>query len=268
MRLPVPLLLLALGAGCGQKVDHPDAAADCDPATMDCSLYRPPKGGSVGGGSEGEAGAPSASPTGATVAGQVIVYSDDYFDSGLAFAGEADVSAVTVGGARVTDRYAGAAFELTDVLKDSANWFMVEPEQGQGMLTTVTPVDTRAAKADGYAIGLVNDLTVDSLFVQLGTERSTLRAQIVVTVVDELGRSVPDVHAAITAEVTAYRQTGGWVAGDAGTDDSGMIFLGNVPASAALAQTTIVFSGAASARVDVQARAGAVSVVTAVVSPP
>lgn len=265
MRLALSLPLLALCAGCGQKVDHPDLAPACDPATMDCS-YQPPKAGSPGGGNEG--GADSGESQGATVSGEVIVYGDDFFVDGSPFRGQADVSAIAVSGSRVESRYDGSAFELSEVLKASDNWFMVEPEAGKGMMPTITAVDTRIARADGYAIGLASELTVDSLFVLVGNERSPLLAQLVVTVVDDQGRSIAGVQAQLAAEVTAYREAGGWVAADIGTDDSGMIFLGNAQASASLSKLTIVFSGAVSARVEARAQAGAITVLTAVVSPP
>jgi hypothetical protein len=260
------LPLLALCAGCGQKVDHPDLAPECDPAVEECNTYRPPQSGSPGGGNEG--GGASSDPEGATVSGQVLVYSDDFFDQGLAFTGQADVSAIASSGSRVEGRYDGSGFELAEVLKVSDNWFMVEPEAGEGMMPTITAVDTRIAKSDGYAIGLASELTVDSLFVMLAGERSPLLAQLVVTVVDEQGRSVPGVQAQLSAEITGYREAGGWVASDVGTDDSGMIFFGNAQATAALSKVTIVFSGAVSARVEARAKAGAVTILTAVVNPP
>jgi hypothetical protein len=260
------LPLLALCAGCGQKVDHPDLAPECDPGSEDCNTYRPPQSGSPGGGNEG--GADSTDPEGATVSGQVLVYSDDFFDQGLVFNGQADVSAVGSNGSRVEGRYDGSAFELAEVLKASDNWFMVEPDSGEGMMPTITAVDTRIAKSDGYAIGLASELTVDNLFVLLGGERSPLLADLVVTVVDQQGRSVAGVQAQLAAEVIAYREAGGWVTSDAGTDDSGMIFLGNAQATAALSKVTIVLSGAVSARVEARAKAGAITILTAVVSPP
>lgn len=265
MRSSLWLPVLALCVGCGQKVDHPELADGCDPATMVCTP-KPPNSGSNG---DGEGGADSGSEeeTG-TISGLVVAYSDDFFDQGLAFTGEADVSAVGRDGARVEAPYDGMAFELKDVLKDPGNWFLVEPEEGQGVLPTITPVDTRVAKADGYSIGLASEQVVDSLFVLAGAERATSRAQIVVTVVDDQGRSIPGVLASLSAEVVAYREAGGWITGDTGTDDSGMIFLGNVQASSALSKATIIFSGAVTARVELRTRAGAVTVATAIVSPP
>ncbi len=267
MRFVLPLLAFALSAGCGQKVDHPDGAADCDPSSMACG-YKPPMSGSTGGGDDNTAGAGASAPQGASLTGQVVLYGDDYFVEGLVFLGEAEVSAVGVSGARVSGHYNGTAFDLEDVAKVGNNWFMVEPEQGAGMLTTLTPVDTRATKADGYAIGLASEQLVDGLFVLAGGERSPSRAQVVVTVVDEAGRSISGVQAALNAEITAYRQAGSWIQSEEGTDDSGMIFLGNVPASTAMTKASIIFTGAVSARIDARVMAGATTVVTAVVSPP
>jgi hypothetical protein len=268
MRLLLWLPLFALTAGCGQKVDRPDSAPDCDPATMNCNTYQPAKGGSVGGGNEGSGGEDAGGSEGASISGLVVVYNDDFFDQGVAFSGPADVSAIGASGSRVEARYDGTLFELSDVRKEAGNWFLVEADTGQGMLPTITPVDTRIAKTEGYAIGLASSLTVDNLFVLLGAERSPSLAQLVVTVVDDQGRSIAGAEAQLGAEIIAYRQAGSWSEADLGTDDSGMIFLGNVQASPALSKQTIVFGGSVNARVDVQARAGAVTVVTAVVDLP
>ena len=169
MRLLVPLLALGLTLGCGPKVDHPDAAPDCDPATMDCGGYKPPAAGDsgvvIGSGSGGEG---PTSAEGATVAGDVLVFTDDFFDQGLPFAGEADISATGESGSRVEGHYDGASFELMGVLKDPTNWFMVVPEEGSGMLTTVTPIDTRILSADGISLGLASQAVVDGLFVLVG----------------------------------------------------------------------------------------------------
>jgi hypothetical protein len=117
-------------------------------------------------------------------------------------------------------------------------------------------------------VGLVSDLTVDGMFALLGAERSLDRAQLVVRVEDEQGRSVAGVFGGLTAELVAYREAGGWLASDLGTDDSGMIFFGNVPATPSLAMKNITFSGAVSARIEALIRAGATTIVTAVVTPP
>lgn len=268
MRLSPWLPLLALTAGCGQKVDHPALAPECDPATMNCSTYQPSKGGSVGGGSDGAGGDDAGGSEGAAISGLVVVYDDDFFDLGVAFSGGADVSAIGASGSRVEARYDGTLFEMAEVLKDPGNWFMVEADEGQGMLPTITVVDTRVTKTDSYAIGLSSAVTVDNLFVLLGEERLPSLAQLVVTVVDDQGRSIAGVEAQLAAEIVAYRQAGGWTESDLGTDDSGMIFLGNVQASSALGKQTITLGGSVNARVDVRARAGALTVVTAVVDPP
>lgn len=264
MSRPVSLLALALVLGCGNKVDHPAAAADCNPATTDCNGFTPPMSGQQGGGNE--AGATS-SPDGATLSGQVLAFSDDFFERGVVFSGDAEVSATGQSGARRQAHYDGQSFELEDVVKASSNWFMVEPEDTSGMLTTITPIDTRQINADSLNVGLASADTVDGMFVLLGAERSTQRAQIVLRVVDEQDRSVAGVIGQMTAEIIAYREAAGWISGDTETDDSGMIFFGNVPATPTLSKETIVLGGAVSARVDVSIRAGATSVVVAVVSP-
>jgi hypothetical protein len=54
---------------------------------------------------------------------------------------------------------------------------------------------------------------------------------------------------------------------DVGTDDSGLILIGNASAGSALSRASVTLRGAASARVEVAILAGAATVVTAVVNP-
>lgn len=265
MRALPPLLALALCLGCGNEVDHPEAAPECDPAIQNCS-YRPPMSGGPG---PSGGGGGSSNEALATVSGQIISYVDDFFDQGLVYSGEAEVSAIGRTGARVKARYDGSAFELEGVRKQAENWFMVEPPAGSGMLATVTPIDTRIARTDQLRVGITSELNVDGVFALSGSgaERAASRAQIVARVVDEQGLSVPGVQASVNAEVTAYRAAGAWLE-EAGTDESGMIFMGNLPASGTLAPVSVVLRGAVSARVDVMVRAGATTVVTAIVGVP
>lgn len=268
MRRLVLLLALPLACACGDKVDHPDAAAPCDSSTMDCNTS-PPIGSGVdvdGGAGGGASGNETTSWT-----GQLVTYTSDDFDQGINFDGKAEVSATGVSGARVKGSYDGTSFTLKDVVKDATNWFLVEPETGAGVLPTLSPVDTRAVKNNALAIGVVSEADIDSIFTLslAATERSSSRAQVVIHVVDDQGRTVEGVQATFSAELTAYRGTGTWDATEgAATDGSGLIFLGNVPASSSIAVANIVFRGSVSARIEARIKAGATTVVTAVVSSP
>src|SRR5689334_338751 len=126
MRALVLPIAFGLCVACGQKLDHPDRAPSCDPAVMHCLIaMNPATGGPGGGGDEG--GASSGEEVG-TFTGDVLAFNDDYFDGGLPFSGEAQVSATGESGARVTSHYDGTSFELASVLKDPVNWFYVVPE--------------------------------------------------------------------------------------------------------------------------------------------
>jgi hypothetical protein len=268
MRVHVSILALPLCAACGQTPDHPEAAPACDPQVTSCSYMPPVTGSPTGGGNQ--AGAGSSDEELGTFTGEVLAFDDDYFDHGAPFTGQAQVSAVGQSGARIQTNYDGTSFQLAGVLKDPANWFLVVPADATGMIATLMPIDTRSVAADRLTVGVANGSAVEGIFLaSSGTERALERAQIVLHVVDEQLRSVAGVQGELTAEVTAYRAAGSWVGvgGQDATDDSGMIFFGNVPAGSALSEAKIVLSGAASVRVDVTIAAGAVSVVTAVVSP-
>lgn len=261
--LLVPLVSLALCLACQQDLDVPAAAPACDPAVTRCVFTPPP---AMGSGDGNEGGASGDHEETATFSGSVLAFDDDYFDKGAVFTDKAKVSATGESGARVTTDYDGTTFQLNKVLKASENWFFVEPAAGSGMLPTLMPLDTRTAKADTLTVGVVNGLDVDSIFSFLNTERSVERAQVVLSVVDGSLRSVPGVQGTLTAEVTAYRAAGGWI-GDDVTDNSGMIFFGNVQAGSALSSVSISLSGAVTTRVDVKVVAGAVTIVSAIVNP-
>lgn len=257
MRASIWALVLAC-AGCSQEVDHPDFVPTCEPG--ECL------GPAPGGGISNNGGADSGGTEEVgTFTGSVRTYADDFFDAGTALTTPATVSAIGEQGSRVRGDYDGSSFQLDGVLKAAGNWFLVEPI-GAGLLPTLTPVDTRVITTDLPAIGVVQSLTIDGVFALMGTERSTERAQIALRVVDAQGASIAGALAEVTAERIAYRTAGTWVANEEGTDDSGLIFLGNVAVGSALTTTTVVLSGRATGRAQVALQAGAVTVATVVVT--
>jgi hypothetical protein len=254
-------LAVVVLVGCGQKADHPSFAPACEGK----GCVTPPITGS---GSGNEAGASSGGGGDEllTVNGNVITYADDFFDQGTVLTGAATISAVGRNGVRVSANYDGSAFTLDGVAKMAANWFMVEP-QGTGLLPTLTPVDTRESKADVLGVGLAQNLTIDGIFSLMGTERSAERAQIVLHVVDSTGASVAGVKATYgTAERIGYRTAGTWLANDEGTDDTGLMLIGNAEAGSTVTSTTVALSGTTSARAQVMIEAGAVSIASVIVA--
>jgi hypothetical protein len=263
---PLFVALLACSA-CGQKLDHPGNAPACDPAVMNCQSVGNPE---IGSGNGNAAGADSGAAAVATFSGQVLAFGDDYFDQGIIFNGKAQVSAAGDSSSRVTGAYDAGSFQLDGVLKTAVNWFLVVPE-GTGTLPTLSAVDTRASKSDALVVGLASSLDLDGMFGNSGTDRSVERAQVVLHVVDQQSRSVPGMKGTIsaTAEITEYRLVSAWVKDDAGTgitDDTGMIFFGNVQAGSALTKATVALSGSATSRIDVDIQVGAVTVVTVIVA--
>lgn len=255
---------------CGQHLDHPGAAPACDPAVAHCLSSTPPAAGTAGG---NEAGATSSGgDETATFTGTVVAFDDDYFDRGSAFKGTAEISATGQAGAVVTGSYDGSkgtTFQMTSVLQDPVNWFLVTPGLGAGVLPTLMPVDTSLATST-LLLGVANSADVDGIFLaSSGTERALDRAQIALHLVDKSLRSVAGVTGTLSAEVTAYRAAGSWIGVTTQniTDAGGMIFFGNVPAGTTLSPVTVSLSGAVSGRVEVIIRSGALSVLTAIVSP-
>ncbi len=267
MRAYFPALVAALfSLSCGEEDQHPPSADPCDPATMNCG--KPPLSGG-GPTSPGQGGADSGGDQTGTASGRVLQYTDDFFDDGVTYARPAKVSAMGDSSARVSDDYEGASFELEDVLKTASNWFMVEPEADSGMLPTITPVDTRL-RINDLGIGLASERLIDGIFQQslASTERSSTRAQIVMRVIDTKGSALAGVQASLTTELIAYRDGDTWLTEAIATDESGMVFFGNVAASVALTPVKIALTGAVKAQVDVTIAAGATTVVNAVVAAP
>lgn len=267
MRVLARLVPLLVCVGCGQKVDTAAPAPDCDPSSMKCG-YMPPgisTGTSTGTGNE--AGASSSGNEGATITGSVLEFGDDFFDQGTTFSGMAMVSANGPSGARVSANYDGTSFQLSGALKAPINWFMVVPsDTNSGVFPTITAIDTRATTTDMLSVGAARAQDVLGIF-QLSlssAELSSERAQIVLRVVDSKGSALTGVVASYTAELVAYRAQASWLQNNAtGTDDSGLIFLGNVMAGSALSQVTIPLSGTVNARVTAMVQAGAITIVTA-----
>jgi hypothetical protein len=262
MRAFVPLLCLLASVGCGQDIDHPQNAAACDPATMKCAMSPPLEGG-IGDGNS--AGAGSSDDAVASIPGRVIGFGDDFFDQGVSLSATAEVSAEGRSGARVKTTYDRTSFQLEGVLKTAVNWFLTVPAAGSGFSPTLIPVDTRTLKSDEVVVAVAPSLQLEGILQSLGTAPSDARAQIVVHVIDAQGRSVTGVTTDFTAEVTAYRTAGVWLASDEGTDDSGLIFIGNAQVGSALTSASVNLRGAATARLDLEIMGGATTVVTAVV---
>lgn len=252
------LVLLWACCACSEKAEHPAFAPTCDPG--ECLPPMPGKGST---GSEGGSDSGGGSELG-TFSGDVITFATDFFDTGTVLTTGANVSAEGENGGRVRASYDGSSFQLEGVLKTSSNWFLVEPVS-TGLLPTLTPLDTRSATG-GLSPGLAQSLTVDGIFALMGTERAEERAQIVLHVVSAQGASVSGVKAEVTAERIGYRTSGTWLANDEGTDDSGLIFLGNVQVGSALTTLNVDFSGSASGRAEVALQAGAVTIATVVVA--
>lgn len=257
MRVSCLASALALAA-CGQELDHPAFTSSCDPGQ--CLPPTPSQNGNPGSG--GDSG--SEEELG-VFSGEVGTYATDSFDTATVLTTGATISAQGENGGRVRGNYDGTAFQLEGVLKSPSNWFLVEPVSS-GLLPTLTPVDTRSAPPNGLSLGLAQSLTIDGIFALMGIERAESRAQVALHVVDSGGRSVSGALVDVTAERVGYRNAGTWLANRDGTDDTGLIFLGNVQASPALSTLDIDFSGTAAGRARVAFQAGAVTIATVVVS--
>jgi hypothetical protein len=243
-------------SGCGQEVDHPEYAPACE--ARECA---PPISGATGGGNEG--GSDSAAEEVGTLTGDVVTFSTDFFDNGKVLTTGATVSAEGQNGSRVSGSYDGTTFQLEGVLKTAGNWFLVEPVS-VGLLPTLTLQDTRGITSERLSPGLAQTLTVDGIFALMGAERAEGRAQVVLRVVNAQGVAVSGVRAEVTAERIGYRAAGSWLSSGEGTDETGLIFLGNVQVASTLTDLDVVLAGSASGRARVAAQPGAVTVATVI----
>lgn len=260
--------------GCGQKTEHPGLPPACDQAKMNCQ-GNPGSGSgsgtpsSGGGGDDNTAGASNEGNP--EVTGRVIEYGDDYFNEGTLLPTQATISATGDGGARVSTGYDGKTFDLTGVALLKVNWFLVEPT-GNGLLPTLAPVDTTTDHGAGLTLGVASSLSLDQIYVNSGTDRSVERAQLVVHVVDSQLRSVPGIRGTLTtaAEIVLYRMAGTWVPDDGTksvTDDTGMLFFGNVQAGTGLTKGTLNLIGSSTTQhLDVDVKGGTVTVVNAILA--
>lgn len=271
MRVTAWLAAISCCVGCGQKPEHPALAPSCDPATMDCRTTTPGSGsGSNPGGDDPGAGGAGTDGGLADFTGLVMQLDSDYFDQGTVFPRSATVSATGDGGLRTSTTYDGTSFKLPNVLLAATNWFLIEPT-GVGALPTLNAIPTRSIATTDLRLGLANTDAVDGIFLNSGTDRSLERAQLVLHVVDSQLRSVPGIRGTLSAlaEVTEYRMAAAWVPDDGATsvtDDTGMLFFGNVVAGSAFTKGTVALTGTTTSRIEVELKVGAVTLVNAIVT--
>lgn len=255
---------IALLAGCQEPEEHPPVIDTCAPG-MVCfpgsSDQNPGGGSTAGSGSGGTGAAPEV------VRGNVRELVDDSFASSIAFTGQATVRAEGVQRGVVEAAFTGIGrFELRGFKPSDPLWLGAFPEANRGVLPTLSPVPLAAA-FDEVDLGVVRDDSLELVF-QLSTtsaERLAGSGQVILFFVD--ARNAQQGVAGITvslpqAQFVSYGIAGSWSDLETRTDQTGLVVLANVAASAFPGSTQrIALSGRASGFVSVRVAADAVSLV-------
>jgi hypothetical protein len=271
--LGVVLVTLA----CQEPDKHPPLASPCDPGQR-CSLGLGQVGGpsAATGGSTGAGGGSTAGTAGTgpgKLSGTVVELVDDSFVTSIPFAGSAIVEAQASNGAVLSTTFDGQhPFTLTGVEPAVPSWISVRPSSGTENLRTLHPVATNINRS--VDLGLVRADTLDEMFgiLTVPAQLGSGTAQIVLAFSVTQGASTSGAAGVQVAlpdsAFVAYKNGAAWSSDEPGTDTSGLVVLGNVPAVAFPGTTKRIFlSGSSSGFIDVRVAAEAVSLVAVPLSP-
>lgn len=268
MRLvAVPLLLLALTSGCGESTERvPATCTKCGIVTGG-GVGMPGSGGGAGPGNAGNAGMGATSSV--TLTGRVILIDDFAFESGPVLDDAATIRAQARGGGTATGDWNGTGeYQVANVLSDPLAWVSVTPATSTGEgLPTVAPVNTSQPAADGTVtqnLAVVSTTVIDTVLnlLTVPTLRDTSKAILILMVQEADGTPLPGVTVtAPTAETIVYGAAGTFTDDASQTDNSGLVLLVNVPASAWPGTLVgVTFTGALQGGADVRAITGAITI--------
>lgn len=266
MRIVAAALLAALlGAGCSEPTERTPATC------MKCGVYTgggvgvPGTGGGAGtGGGSGGAGAMG----GVTLKGRVILLDDFAFESGPLLDDAATLRAQADGGGTAMGSWNGMdEYALDDVLNDPLTWVSVTPTTTTNMgLPTLAPVNTTRPAADGSVtqnLAVVSRTIIDTVLdiLTVPTVRDESKATLILMVRKTDGSPLAGVTVtAPTAETVVYGAAGTFTDDATQTDNSGLVVLVNVPASAWPGTLVgVTFTGALDGGADVRAITGSVT---------
>jgi len=234
------MALAGVLSGCQKSDDHPPFAAGCE---KNCSLY---PGVSVGTGTGSVGGSSNSDADGGTgtLAGNLLLLTDDSFAQAMPYTAGVTVTADGASGTPVTDASVGDVYSLEGVAKSALNWVSVKPNLvGGDPLLTYQAVQTN--QVSNVNLYMVSSTVLDRVFTAISTLRSPDSGQVVVFF-RSAGTNVPlsGLHVNMPkAQAAAYATTKGWELDDgtAVTDQSGLVVFGNVePANSNGTQTVTI----------------------------
>jgi hypothetical protein len=267
MRLgAVAVLLVVLAPACSEPVERKPATCEgCGAFTGGGIGVPPAAGGSsgTGGGKSGAAGAESA----VTLTGNVILIDDFALKTGPLLDDPATLRAEAKGGGNVTGNWNGMdPFVIEDVLSDPFIWVHITPSSASVALPTLVPMNTAAPAAGGTVtqnLGVVSSLLIDTILNVLTVPvfRDPSKGILVLEVRKADGTPRPGVTVtAPTAETVVYGAAGTFTDDATQTDNSGLVLLVNVPASAWPGTLIgVTFTGALEGGADVRSITGSVT---------
>lgn len=231
-------LLAALLPGCQKSDSHPPFIGACD---SDCSHL---PGVVVNAGSGGSAALPVSDAGPTSLSGQVLLLSDDSFARATLFTARATVSADGANGSPVTADWDGVdPYELDGVAPAETSWIGVKPDLvGGDALLTYQAVRTNSVQKVDLAV--VSSAVLDGIFNAVSAIRDPNSATLVLFLHSAgTGKPLAGLHVTATrASTVAYKAGNTWSldAGNAVTDSSGLVLLGNVDVKASAIQTVTV----------------------------
>jgi hypothetical protein len=263
----VALLALALAPGCSEPTERTPATCQGCGVVTGGGIGLPPGSGG-GAGTSGQAGMAGAT-AGVTLTGNVLLLDDFSLQSGsLLIEDPVTVRAQAKGGGSMEGTWNGIApYEIENVLSDPLVWVSLTPVNlVTRALPTLSPVDTSNPAANGRVtvdLAVIDRTLVDTILdiLTVPVLRDESKAILILEVTRGDGTPLPGVTVtAPTAETIVYGAAGTFTDDAEETDNSGLVLLVNVPASAWPGTLVgVTFTGALQGGADVRAISGAVT---------
>lgn len=267
-RASLVLLFLALAPGCSEPTERTPATCQGCGIVTGGGIGVPTGTGGGAGTGNAQAGMAGAR-AGVTLTGNVLLLNDFSLQSGpLLIDDPVTLKAQAKGGGSVTGTWDGLApYELVNVLSDPLVWVSLTPTNVVTQaLPTLSPVDTTQPTANGRVmvdLAVIDRTLVDTILdiLTVPVLRDESKAILILEVTRGDGTPLPGVTVtAPTAETIVYGAAGTFTDDETQTDNSGLVLLVNVPASAWPGTLVgVTFSGALEGGADVRALTGTVT---------
>jgi len=233
-RCSASALALVLVA-CADPPDRtPATCVDCG-FSVGSGVGIPSSGGSGG---EGAGGSGATAGEAVTLTGDVLLLDDFAFESGPLFPELTAIRVEGESGASVVGSWNGVdPFLIENVQFGAEVWLLATPPPNGLGLPTLGPLDTSEPNIEGVVtadVAVVSQGVIDTIFALLTVPvmRNEEQAVVLLGITDSDGDPLAGVTVtAREAEVVVYGANGTFSDLPTATDSSGLLVLGNVPAS-------------------------------------